>query len=239
MAVTRKCTFFANSVHTKDMSHNEENMLEMVKDEITRLGGFTKIVGLCTDNTACNRAIWGRLERERPDFFAYGCVCHALHLLVKDMVDTLPWLRTLFDNILVIIKCFKNSHLLWSLLRDLQHAGGLRALALPGLTRWASFLAAVVTLLASYDILSEIVKETRLKKIKLILTISRPKERHIRVVLQVNKMLFEDLLIDIDFFESVDSKTFGPLSVLFSFPPCTFFAKCGNQVFQLLQVLRP
>ncbi|KAJ1397001.1 hypothetical protein B484DRAFT_304680, partial [Ochromonadaceae sp. CCMP2298] len=41
------------------------------------------IAGMVTDNTNANKAMWKLLSAKYPDKFFYGCVCHALHLIVK------------------------------------------------------------------------------------------------------------------------------------------------------------
>ncbi|KAG6973051.1 hypothetical protein JG688_00003700 [Phytophthora aleatoria] len=93
------------------------------------------------------------LQPEFPDVFFHGCMCHALHLLVKDMVSNITWLDHLQTEYKRLVVLFKTSHKLWFRLRQLLKAKKLNMLAMPGDTRWDSLLACINSMLAAEDVL--------------------------------------------------------------------------------------
>lgn len=139
IAVTRKGTYFAGCKHAKSISHSAMNMFAILEAEVLKLGGFDKVAGLCTDNTSTNKKMWRMFDAKYPLFFSFGCICHGLHLLVKDFAVHVPWLATLSENAKKVVKMFKHSQGLWSDLCEKQLEANLRMLAMPGATRWGSF----------------------------------------------------------------------------------------------------
>ena len=72
--------------------HRRKSTLPFIFEDIKRVIDALEergiqIAGVVTDNTNTNKAVWRMLEDEYPDKFFYGCVCHALHLLVRDILD--------------------------------------------------------------------------------------------------------------------------------------------------------
>lgn len=63
--------------------------------------------------TAITRATREKILKKNPQcVFYHGCVCHALHLLINDMCTILPWLSTVHDVVVDMVKLFQgNSHL--------------------------------------------------------------------------------------------------------------------------------
>jgi hypothetical protein len=64
------------------VSHNAENLSN---DIIRILDVYDCIAGVVTDNTSTNKKVWKILADRYPAKFFYGCNCHALHLLVRDL----------------------------------------------------------------------------------------------------------------------------------------------------------
>jgi len=50
----------------------------------------SQIVGMVTDNISANKKSWKILEQKFPDKYFYGCVCHTLNLIVKDLFPNNP-----------------------------------------------------------------------------------------------------------------------------------------------------
>ncbi|KAE9135512.1 hypothetical protein PF010_g2053 [Phytophthora fragariae] len=91
-----------------------------------------------TDNTPANKDMWVDLQSKFRHTFFHGCVCHALHLLVKDMVKKMTWLDRLQDGCKRLVIFFKSNHKLQSQLTSRLNDQGLRLLAKPGDIRWGS-----------------------------------------------------------------------------------------------------
>jgi hypothetical protein len=56
---------------------------------------FLHPIAVVTNNTATNKLMWKQFREKHPRIFFHGCVCHTLHLLVKDIVHSLAWLNEL------------------------------------------------------------------------------------------------------------------------------------------------
>jgi hypothetical protein len=157
IAVTPKGTYFTKCIHSGTMSHSAENMRNCIDEQIVDLGGYTRVAGLCTDNTKVNKAVWKDFEEAHRGFFAYGCICHGLHLLVGDLIEKQEWFSELAEGMTSVVKVFKKSGLLWAELRAAQIIQGLRMLALMGETRWGSLLKSMQTGVQSAPVLLDIV----------------------------------------------------------------------------------
>ncbi|EGZ21298.1 hypothetical protein PHYSODRAFT_377324, partial [Phytophthora sojae] len=74
---------------------------------------FLNVGAVITDNTPANKAMWADLQSKFPHTFFHGCVCHALHLLVKNMVKKIKWLNRLQDGCKKLVIFSKSNHKLW------------------------------------------------------------------------------------------------------------------------------
>ena len=82
-----KHSIFYSSVNTQGTGHSGQwiagdinrVMLECQEDGL-------QIAGCCTDNTNANKLAWKILEKNYPSKCFFGCTCHGLHLLVKNIV---------------------------------------------------------------------------------------------------------------------------------------------------------
>lgn len=84
-------------------------------------------------------------------------MCHALHLLVKNMVKKIKWLNRLQDGCKKLVIFSKSNHKLWSQLTSRLEVEGLRLLAKRGDTRWGSLQLCFETVLAAEAILYSMV----------------------------------------------------------------------------------
>lgn len=137
---------------------------------------------MVTDNTKSNQAAWRLLEDTFPDKFFYGCVAHALNLLVKDIFhpsktkannparnpDKVPMYPEgyPFEDLLHfaeecknLVNFFKKHHVPKARLESLQIEKGHRFLASPCMTRWGSLLKCIQTIYDSLDVLHTVVTE--------------------------------------------------------------------------------
>jgi hypothetical protein len=152
MAVCGKLCYFLESVYTGNQSHTSDFLARDMQRVIEKYG-FLDVGAVITDNTAANKAMWTALKLKFPRTFFHGCVCHALHLLVKDIVQRLPWFSQLQDVCKKLVVFFKSHHKLWSQLTTRLRGDGLRLLAKPGDTRWGSLQLCFETVLAAESIL--------------------------------------------------------------------------------------
>ena len=137
---------------------------------------------MVTDNTSANKAAWATLENEFPEKFFYGCVAHALNLLVKDIfypsktkannpskrtdkVAMYPcgfpfeYMMTFVEKCKNLVKFFKSHHMPKSKLEALQLENNLRFLVLPCITRWGTLFRCIESIYNSLDVLYIIVTE--------------------------------------------------------------------------------
>ncbi|KAE9291857.1 hypothetical protein PF008_g25222 [Phytophthora fragariae] len=156
MAVSGELAFFLESAYTGTQSHATAFLVADVKRVLVKYKQL-KFSNVITDNTAANKAMWEAMQSEYPKLFYHGCVCHALHLMVKDMLECLPWLKSLQDGCKELVVHFKRNHKLWFMLRQKFKVKKLRAPVLPAVTRWGSLFACLDTVLAAESILFSMV----------------------------------------------------------------------------------
>lgn len=159
-------TVFFDADYTGNESHSAEKLsagveevFEALENSYEGTTGGSKVVGLCTDNTSANKLLWKDVNAKHPYLDCYGCVCHALHLVVKDIVQLSPLLSTLDANATDIVTFFKRSPLRSATLYDLSDDITLR-LSLPGETRWGSLEKCWVSLLNNKKKLYDFVDRT-------------------------------------------------------------------------------
>ncbi|OWZ02083.1 Transposase [Phytophthora megakarya] len=117
MDVSGELSFFLESAYTGTQSHDTPFLVADAKRVLTKY----KHLNLCsviTDNTAANKSMWEAMQPDYPKMFFHGCVSHALHLMVKDMVERLPWLKSMQDGCKELVVFFKRNHKLWFCLRQ-------------------------------------------------------------------------------------------------------------------------
>ncbi|RLN89474.1 hypothetical protein BBJ28_00021748 [Nothophytophthora sp. Chile5] len=156
VAVSGKKSCFLESVYTGERSHDAAYLSADIRRVISKYN-FVDIGAVVTDNTAANKAMWAELQQGYAQVFFHGCVCHTLHLFVKDIVTRLPWLNDLQTRCKELVKFFKNNHALWHQLVSKLKVQGLRKPVMPGDTRWGSLLGCFDTVLAAESALFSVV----------------------------------------------------------------------------------
>jgi hypothetical protein len=83
VSIPSKGEIFLESVNTQDHSHTSE----YIANDISRVFdlGYS-LAGCVMDNTSANRKAQRILREKYPKKFFYGCICHGLHLLAKDLL---------------------------------------------------------------------------------------------------------------------------------------------------------
>ncbi|KAE8983665.1 hypothetical protein PR003_g23818 [Phytophthora rubi] len=160
-----KKTYFLESVYTGSQSHDTEFLVRDARRVISKYK-FLNVGAIVTDNTTANKAMWEELQPDFPNVFFHGCVCHALHLLVKDRVAHIPWLDKLQAESKRLVVFFKTNHKLWFRFRQLMKANNLKMLALPDDTRWGSLLACLISILEAEDVLFSVVSGRKFMEAK-------------------------------------------------------------------------
>jgi len=126
-----------------------------------------KLRALCTDNASVMRKTW-RLMRERlPHIFTYGCAPHAFNLHAKDILNISEFTSIVDDSKMVIL--YFHDHLQaggLATLREFQmeHYGKLKALKIPGKTRWNAIIDALKSLLENRHALTLTVNHPDFKR---------------------------------------------------------------------------
>lgn len=149
--------YFLESVYIGDQLHDAAYLRGEVNHVMEKYE-FLQATALVTDNTTTNQAMWRRLAAEHPKKFFYGCACHAVHLLVKDVVTRVKWLDTLQVNCRVLVVFFKSSYAMWSRLCMKLDAEKKKHLAKPGDTRWGSLYSCFESILGAEAILFSTVR---------------------------------------------------------------------------------
>ncbi|KAG3096742.1 hypothetical protein PI124_g15512 [Phytophthora idaei] len=130
-------TVFFESVYSGSDSHDAPYLASDIERVMAKLS-FVMVAAVVTDNTATNQLVWSKLQQKHPKIFFHGCISHALHLTVKDLVQRLPWLGKLEENCRKLVRFFKKNPQRWYELKRLQHMEGKPALVLPTHTRWGA-----------------------------------------------------------------------------------------------------
>ncbi|KAG6942363.1 hypothetical protein JG688_00018149, partial [Phytophthora aleatoria] len=87
-------TFFLESAYTGTQLHDAAFLTADVERIIAKYD-FLDVGAVVTDNTSSNQATWKALQEKFHKPFFHGCVCHGLHLLVKDIVKKIKWMDDL------------------------------------------------------------------------------------------------------------------------------------------------
>ncbi|KAF4132670.1 hAT family C-terminal dimerization region [Phytophthora infestans] len=152
VVVCGEYTFFFESVYTGTQAHDAEFLAADIERVIAKYD-FLEVGAVVTDNTNANKATWETLQNKFPKTFFHGCVCHGLHLLVKDIVKKVKWMDTLQSGCKEMVTFFKKNHKAWAELSAQLEEKDLQVLAKPGDTRWGSLLKCFETVLAAEAIL--------------------------------------------------------------------------------------
>ena len=173
MAINEKNSLFLESVSTAEESHTAN----WISEDMERIfdSSNSNIVGAVTDNTAANKKAWGILQGIYPELFFHGCICHGLHLIVKDIFalekrripptneygypTTYPFEELLLftSSCKDIVNFFSNHHLMCAKLKKALNNAKIAGLVSPGATRWGSILKCFQSILKAEPVLNAIV----------------------------------------------------------------------------------
>lgn len=156
MAVTCDGTFFIESSEIDGASHNAEYITSEITKIIEKIS-VNNICGVVTDNTNTNKAVWSMLKQKFPRIFFYGCICHTLHLLVKDLTNSIGWLQELSNSTNDIYNFFKSHNKIRYELVTKQLKNGIKQLVKAVPTRWGTLLGQFQSIFDSDAILNEII----------------------------------------------------------------------------------
>ncbi|KAG2762133.1 hypothetical protein PC129_g936 [Phytophthora cactorum] len=112
-------TVFFESVYSGSDSHDAPYLASDIERVMAKLS-FVTVAAVVTDNTATNQLAWSKLQQKHPKIFFHGCISHALHLTVKDLVQCLPWLGKLEENCRKLVRFFEKNQQLWYELKNMK-----------------------------------------------------------------------------------------------------------------------
>ncbi|XP_063217395.1 uncharacterized protein LOC134528077 [Bacillus rossius redtenbacheri] len=130
---------FVDSINTKDNCHTGEYIAGEMKTILMKYDPrkFLVVIG---DNASNMKKAGELVENEFPHIVSIGCIAHTLHLLCNDIVKC-ESVSNCFKRVVDIIKTIKQSHILTSVLSEINETKGNKTtLHLPVVTRWGSFL---------------------------------------------------------------------------------------------------
>jgi len=126
------------------MQSKAVNIAEWLERHLHTLthGNLERINSCANDTCATMLSMWEHL-RLRPGLqhlFFIPCDSHGIQLLIQDLINSIPQFKKVHDNAQTIAKAFKNAHLQYARLRDLQKQeyGRRWAIILAIATRWGT-----------------------------------------------------------------------------------------------------
>ncbi|KAH9123427.1 hypothetical protein LEN26_008760 [Aphanomyces euteiches] len=90
IVTTPTMSLFYEAIPTGYQSHNAiwiASDVERVIDSLQVEFSTLSVVRVVTDNTSTNKSAWAKLKTRYPSKHFYGCVSHALHLIVKNILS--------------------------------------------------------------------------------------------------------------------------------------------------------
>ncbi|POM69380.1 Uncharacterized protein PHPALM_14338 [Phytophthora palmivora] len=97
VTVACKKTYFLESVYTGAQAHDAVFLVADIKRIIVKYN-FLHVGAVVVDNMATNKSVWELLQPDFACVFFHECVCHALHVFVKDTVSKWTWLDGLISS---------------------------------------------------------------------------------------------------------------------------------------------
>lgn len=170
---------FYKSVHTKEEKHTGIFLASEIKKIFDELGA-EKFLGLVSDNGSNIKLARELIAEEYSHIVEYGCICHALNLLIGNCnwflkfkckhifirlsvfigdICKLPSILTLKKSVTSIICEIKNSQLLHAVFEKIQMDKKKKyiSLKLPVDTRWNSFVTSLESMITTKFALQSLV----------------------------------------------------------------------------------
>jgi hypothetical protein len=127
-------------------------------------GNYARINSVATDICSDMRAVWRKIKADprTSHVFCVPCDSHGLQLLIGDLVDKIPTLKSVKDDAEAIATAFRNSPLQYAILRRHQEAcyeGRRKAFVIAVATRWGTQAGLVDSDLGNKDALMSYVDD--------------------------------------------------------------------------------
>lgn len=150
--------FFHSSINTAGISQNAHAVADAIILVIEQLGSG-KFSCVVTDNAAVMKAAWKIIEAKFPHITAMGCAAHGLNLLIKDILDTSEYAKTMKEAE-KIIKFVMNHHIVKAKYETLRKQANVpQTLTMAVVTRWFSRYTSMNNLSTSKYVLIQLVGE--------------------------------------------------------------------------------
>lgn len=131
--------------------------MKTVMDEI----GDEKIGIVITDNAPVMKSALSKLEEENPLLTSYGCACHVVNLLVKDLMKKTDY-EKLVKEAESIVSFVNNHHRVFHLFKSMMSSENVsRKLFMHVKTRWFSLFNFLQALKDSKALLKRLVQENQ------------------------------------------------------------------------------
>jgi hypothetical protein len=89
----------STAVRTAEIDEcSAEYIADIFRQGIEKLGGISKVAGICTDNESKMRSAWEIVEHDIPGIVAVPCCAHLANLLLKDIAK-LNWITTVINKV--------------------------------------------------------------------------------------------------------------------------------------------
>lgn len=150
--------FFHSAISTSGISQNAQAVADSIILVIEQLGS-EKFSCVVTDNAAVMKAAWKIIEAKFPHITAMGCAAHGLNLLIKDILDTSDYAKTM-KNAEKIIKFVMNHHIVKAKYETMRKQTNVsHTLSMAVVTRWFSRYTSMNNLSSSKYVLIQLVGE--------------------------------------------------------------------------------
>src|SRR2546423_5473826 len=120
------------------------NIAEWLEGHLNTLthGNLERINSCATDTCPAMLSMWEHLclKPSLQHLFVIPCDSHGIQLLIQDLINSIPQFTKVHNNAQTIAKAFKNAHLQYARLHDLQYQeyGRTWEIVLAVATRWGS-----------------------------------------------------------------------------------------------------
>jgi len=162
--VTTPNPIFFKLIATGTDRHIGEKMAEEIISVIEEIGQ-TKVFGIVTDNAKNMKRAWHLVTEKYPHITAYyGCVAHGLNLLVNYIMH-LKLFNDLINEGKSVVNNIRRGHIKNALyLQKRKNNNNSTAFTLPVVTRWASVVVFLNSLLVNKQIIRSMSIEETIEK---------------------------------------------------------------------------
>ena len=140
-------TLFEEYVATGTTSHTAEFIYTDIKRVIdNKISMGIAVSGATIDNTSANKRAWSQLVKVFPFMLFQRYICHGLHLLVKDILESIEDFSTIVDITKEIVLFVFRHHKVLCELKERRSVDNVSNLVKPAPTRWGKILASMESL---------------------------------------------------------------------------------------------